>query len=427
MQLDPSIILAGLRNQGGDEILQGMQIGQQMGARRQQMQMQQMEYDQKKRMLKDEEDTRNAYRMSTNPQTGEIDQSAFLTNLGRLGQGQLAEKYKTQWIEQKTKQTKEKAESQKAEIELKRAQAEEVSRRAFSAIQAFNQGDVRTAQDIWTESGMPGGFDIQLAHKEFNKGISTKDQMEAIMKQQGWAREDKKTAETPLTDIAKLNADLKAGRISQQERDAAIKKATTHGALVNVGYSQPFEVADPSGKTVLVQQDKQGNIRPVQGYIPKEGQERPLTEAQGNAVAFLNRSQEALKAYEPASKYVPAEWEASAFGVTGGNRLLSNRAQQVLNAQREFVSGVLRKESGAAISADEWKNYGAMYFPRAGDSKEVIKQKENQRKRILESMAVQAGPGVKQLERKQSESKRITATGPGGKKLELRDGKWVEI
>lgn len=44
--------------------------------------------------------------------------------------------------------------------------------------------------------------------------------------------------------------------------------------------SKPFEVTGPDGKPVLVQQDKQGNITPVQGYTAKTSGGKPMTDMQ---------------------------------------------------------------------------------------------------------------------------------------------------
>jgi hypothetical protein len=48
-------------------------------------------------------------------------------------------------------------------------------------------------------------------------------------------------------------------------------------------------------------------------------------------------------------------------------------------AQRNFITAVLRKESGASISDGEMANAKAQYFPQAGDTEEVINQKQQTR------------------------------------------------
>lgn len=48
-------------------------------------------------------------------------------------------------------------------------------------------------------------------------------------------------------------------------------------------------------------------------------------------------------------------------------------------AEMRWINAVLRKESGAAISAEEYSSMGTQYFPRAGDDEASIQDKLNGR------------------------------------------------
>lgn len=61
--------------------------------------------------------------------------------------------------------------------------------------------------------------------------------------------------------------------------------------------SKPFEVTGSDGQPVLVQQDKQGNIRPVQGYSPKTAADKPLPEAAQKQVMGARNLQDAVGGY----------------------------------------------------------------------------------------------------------------------------------
>ena len=69
--------------------------------------------------------------------------------------------------------------------------------------------------------------------------------------------------------------------------------------------STPFEVTGPDGKPMLVQQDKQGNIKPVQGYKPKGDAPKISAEVQrqiGGVMDFdktLSSLEDALKDFNP--------------------------------------------------------------------------------------------------------------------------------
>ena len=82
----------------------------------------------------------------------------------------------------------------------------------------------------------------------------------------------------------------------------------------------------------------------------------------------------------------------------GGNYIQSPEYQQYEQARRDFVNSVLRRESGAVISDDEFKNAERQYFPAPGDTKTVIDQKRRNRETALHGMVRAAGKGYKPAE-----------------------------
>ena len=73
----------------------------------------------------------------------------------------------------------------------------------------------------------------------------------------------------------------------------------------------------------------------------------------------------------------------------------SAEQQQVDQARRNFITAVLRQESGAAIAASEFANEERKYFPQVGDTAEVIAQKQKARELAIKAMNIQAGPGAR--------------------------------
>ena len=71
---------------------------------------------------------------------------------------------------------------------------------------------------------------------------------------------------------------------------------------------------------------------------------------------------------------------------------LSEDQQKTLQARVNFITAVLRKESGAAISPSEFETAEKNYFPAPGESAAVLKQKQNARQTAIKAMKVQAGP-----------------------------------
>ena len=65
--------------------------------------------------------------------------------------------------------------------------------------------------------------------------------------------------------------------------------------------------------------------------------------------------------------------------------------QKVGQAQRNFINATLRQESGATIQPSEFANAKKQYFPQVGDSPAVIKQKAENRARVINSFRIGAG------------------------------------
>lgn len=174
----------------------------------------------------------------------------------------------------------------------------------------------------------------------------------------------------------------------QNLTDARSREANT-GTM-----TKPFEVTGPDGVPILVRQDKAGNISRVEGFGPKAGAAKPLNDVQAKALLFGSRMQEAdkiLTGLESAGVLRPGAIKQTAEAAAGfvpfigdkvsdavgsaTNWTQSPEQQKVEQAQRDFVNAVLRRESGAVISDSEFRNAAKQYFPSAGDSQEVRKQK----------------------------------------------------
>jgi hypothetical protein len=75
--------------------------------------------------------------------------------------------------------------------------------------------------------------------------------------------------------------------------------------------------------------------------------------------------------------------------------------QQQDQAERNFVNALLRRESGAAISDQEFASAEKQYFDRAGDGPEVLDQKAKNRRRVMGGLKAEAGDKSIALVRKQ--------------------------
>ena len=78
--------------------------------------------------------------------------------------------------------------------------------------------------------------------------------------------------------------------------------------------------------------------------------------------------------------------------LTGKVPELGGQVLQQAQAERNFVTALLRRESGAAIAASEFDTAEKQYFPRAGDTPEVLAQKRRNREIVIDSFSQEAGP-----------------------------------
>ena len=81
----------------------------------------------------------------------------------------------------------------------------------------------------------------------------------------------------------------------------------------------------------------------------------------------------------------------------------SDKQQQTDQARRNFITAVLRKESGAVISPSEFANEEKKYFPQIGEGKKVIQQKQEARELAIKALETQAGPsGARSIKAQQN-------------------------
>ncbi|MCI5040024.1 MAG: hypothetical protein MRY81_10100 [Donghicola eburneus] len=96
-----------------------------------------------------------------------------------------------------------------------------------------------------------------------------------------------------------------------------------------------------------------------------------------------------------------------------GNYLRSPEFQRFDQARRDFVNAILRRESGAVISDQEFDNADKQYFPVPGDSAEVIAQKRRNRETAVQGIRLGSGPGAPYVDQlRQSEAQKPETAEP---------------
>ena len=182
------------------------------------------------------------------------------------------------------------------------------------------------------------------------------------------------------------------------------------------------QVVEREEGTFLVD-TRTGQAKPVVG---PQGQAliggKPLTETQSKSVAFGMRAIESNKlatdlenkgftntgvirtAVGGTMGQAPIVGDKLEQGVRSAFNVLpefaggpSPEQQQVDQARRNFITAVLRKESGAVIGPNEYRDEERKYFPQLGDSEKVIKQKQDASRLAIQALEAEAGPSGKRL------------------------------
>jgi len=136
-----------------------------------------------------------------------------------------------------------------------------------------------------------------------------------------------------------------------------------------------------------------GGVEPIPGG-PQDPTRQPLSEAQGRSNMFGNAMRQAdatLGRLQIPSGPIIAGWRnAPEIAI---NPLLSANDQQYFNAVRLFAAGILRKETGAAFTAQELLDVQSRFFPMPGDSQQVLAQKAAARRQAIASMQAEMPGG----------------------------------
>lgn len=134
------------------------------------------------------------------------------------------------------------------------------------------------------------------------------------------------------------------------------------------------------------------NIESGEWLVPPSANVKPPTEAQQTLSTYALRVQQANPIIEKLQD-----------GIVGMSPLIyetqlrlpsyaqSGQFQSYMQAARNFINSVLRRESGAVISPEEFKEARQQYLPVPGDSEETLTQKKNNRDLVQNSYISGAG------------------------------------
>ena len=126
---------------------------------------------------------------------------------------------------------------------------------------------------------------------------------------------------------------------------------------------------------------------------------KPATVAQQTVATYAARLEQANPLLKNLEKTIvgmnPLNFEAQ---VRLPSYLQSADMKQYMQAARNFINSVLRRESGAVISPSEFDNAYQQYLPRPNDDVTTLQNKETNRDIVYESFKKGAGQAYESLD-----------------------------
>lgn len=196
---------------------------------------------------------------------------------------------------------------------------------------------------------------------------------------------------------AQLTAEMKKYGIDVNSADARqkLQYERQQAAIKN----NQAELKEAGGKYYFV--NKKGEIYPAMGpdgkqLVATNKGKKPRTESQTKDYLFGSRMQEANNIVARLERQGVDRGSllsrSGSLGETAANILPSAlggnspEQQQYIQAQRDFINAILRRESGAAISESEFANARKQYFAQVGDSEAVKAQKRRNRELAAQTL-----------------------------------------
>lgn len=134
------------------------------------------------------------------------------------------------------------------------------------------------------------------------------------------------------------------------------------------------------------------------GTVVQTGGSKPFTEGQSKDNVFSTRARGALPTLNEKAgnltRYGQKMMDGDPTGIVRGS-FQDPEYQVARTSADEFLQAILRKDTGAAITAPEQELYGKTYLPQPGDTKEVMTYKEGARERAI--AAIEAGMSPSQM------------------------------
>lgn len=270
-------------------------------------------------------------------------------------------------------------EQQRAAVKQKAAEWAQSQRAEVVQAEAAKTEQLLKGAAYFHAQGDRAGYDAYVRQQGGDPAQYPFEMFPAIAAQAGDVLEVWKTFQPEKVEAPSMDARYKvvAGTLYDLAAEGG-PKAVGQGAM------QEEIIMGPDGKPIMV--------RGGPGTTTK------FTEGQSKDNVYATRAEGALAVLDPiADNLASLQDRAANLDPTGVIRgqIQSPDFQVAQQAGQEFLQAILRKDTGAAITADEQALYGETYLPQPGDGPSVLEAKRVARSRALAAM--QAGMTVDQI------------------------------
>lgn len=202
-------------------------------------------------------------------------------------------------------------------------------------------------------------------------------------------------ADTRVFDSARAAAGQKAKEVTD---DSLSKRKLVSDAIKSRSTADKEALAEEWRRKNFEQEERKIGAM----LSDKAAQRDKPTDANNLAAGFGKRMEQAegvfsaldKEGYDRAGIGAAVESSAANIPVLGDlvrAKVLSKNSGLQEQAEKNFLSAVLRRESGASISPTEREEGALQYFPRVGDSPELKAQKAANRRQALEALRASSG------------------------------------
>lgn len=181
------------------------------------------------------------------------------------------------------------------------------------------------------------------------------------------------------------------------DNDTVIRTDPATGkAEVAYGGQKSDTIAGPDGKLITMPEGADPKTwRNEITRINADVAAGKKTEIQAKSEIFANKMELSEHAINDLATQGTSLAGKIASGLPLGNYAQSPEYQRYKQAASNFITALLRQESGAAISKSEFERYDKEYMPQPGDGPDVLAQKAEARRIAIEGMKKGAGPGYR--------------------------------